>query len=216
MKIENLNLSYNENVIFSNFNLDIEDGKITTILGLSGVGKTTLLKCVSGLIKSNITPINSSFVFQEDRLISHLTVYQNLALIGYNEKDIKNGLERFGLIAKINEYPNHLSGGEKQRVNILRAFLKNSNLCLFDEPFSSLDILKKLDLLSLLKEEQLGKKKTFLYITHDIEESLLISDRIVVLGKNKILLDLSLPSTTCLRDYGSMQNERELLINSLK
>lgn len=215
MKIENLNFSYDKSLIFSNFNLDIEDGKITTVLGKSGVGKSTLLKCVSGVLKSNITPFNSSFVFQEDRLLSHLTVFENLYLIGYNKEEILKGLQNFKIIDKLNFYPNQLSGGEKKRVNILRAILKDCNLCLLDEPFSSLDLSIKLELLKLVKTFQVHKEKTLIYVTHDVEESLLISDRVVVLDKNSIKLDLSLPREKTLRNYGSLTNERTQIINAL-
>ncbi len=215
MKIENLNFSYEKTPIFSNFNLDIEDGKITTILGKSGVGKTTLLKCIAGIEKSNLSPVNVSFVFQEDRLISHLTIFENLSLMGYDKQDILDGLEKFGLLDKANSYPKKLSGGEKKRINILRAFLKDCDICLLDEPFSSLDLSLKIELLTLLKNIQASKNKTLLYITHDVEESLLISDRIMVLDNNSIKLDLSLTPANSLRNYGSLVKEREKIINSL-
>ena len=91
MKIENLTFSYGENQIFNNFNLDIENNKTTAILGKSGVGKTTLLKIISGLIETehkHNEPV--AFAFQEDRLIPHLTVKQNLTLVTSSEQEITN------------------------------------------------------------------------------------------------------------------------------
>ena len=166
MKIENLNVEYDNRIIFSAFNLDILDGEVTCMLGSSGVGKTTLLQHITS--KAQQENKNVAIAFQEPRLLKHLTVFENLKLIGYDEKDIVNVLEKIGLEKHIHAYPNHLSGGEKQRVNFARAFLSESDILLLDEPFFSLDVKLKIRLIKLLQEEK--AQKTIVFVTHDVEE----------------------------------------------
>ena len=121
MKLQNLTFGYGEKLIFNDFNLDIEKGKITAILGRSGVGKTTLLSLISGIIPSQYQiKVPTAIAFQDDKLIPHLTVKQNLTLVGISDSEIDSALCEFNLDG--NAYPNKLSGGEKGRVNVLRAF----------------------------------------------------------------------------------------------
>ena len=213
MKIENLTFGYGKNLIFNDFNLGIEKGKITAILGRSGVGKTTLLSLISGIIPSKYQiKVPTAIAFQDDKLIPHLTVKQNLALVGINTNEIDNALKEFNLDG--NAYPNKLSGGEKGRVNVLRAFLANKELVLLDEPFSSLDINLKLKLIKMTADLQAKSGATIIFVTHDIEEALLLSHRVVVLGDNKINLDLTLDNEPANRNYGENQKERQKIINS--
>lgn len=216
MKIENLTFSYGENQIFNNFNLDIENNKTTAILGKSGVGKTTLLKIISGLIETehkHNEPV--AFAFQEDRLIPHLTVKQNLTLVTSSEQEITNYLKECDLLDKINAYPSKLSGGEKQRLNLIRAFLSNRKVILLDEPFSSLDLHLKLKLISQTITMQEKTNSTLVFVTHDIEEALLLSHRVVVIDNGKIKLDLMLDNSPKNRSYGSLNSERQKIIEAL-
>ena len=210
MRIENLNVKYGDKVVFSNFNLDVLDGEITCVLGSSGVGKTTLLKHIASVSKSQNKKV--AFVFQEPRLIEHLTVFENLKLIGYSENLIKNALEKLGLKDKIYSYPNHLSGGEKQRVNFARAILFDSDILLLDEPFSSVDVKLKVSLIKLLLEEK--KNKTIVFVTHDIDEALMFSNRVILLKNNEISVDLTIETSVNEREYGKSNREREILLNS--
>ena len=112
MKIENLTFGYSEKLIFDNFNIKFEKGKITAVLGRSGVGKTTLLNLISGIIPSKYkikTP--TAIAFQDDKLIPHLTVKENLTLVGISDLDIENSLKKCDMQDKLNAYPNALSGG---------------------------------------------------------------------------------------------------------
>lgn len=216
MKIKNLTFSYGENQIFNNFNLDIENNKTTAILGKSGVGKTTLLKIISGLIETehkHNEPV--AFAFQEDRLIPHLTVKQNLTLVTSSEQEITNYLKECDLLDKINAYPSKLSGGEKQRLNLIRAFLSNRKVILLDEPFSSLDLHLKLKLISQTVTMQEKTNSTLVFVTHDIEEALLLSHRVVVIDNGKIKLDLMLDNSPKNRSYGSLNSERQKIIEAL-
>ena len=210
MKIENLNVSYDNRIIFSQFNLDILDDEVTCILGNSGVGKTTLLRHITSKAQQENKKV--AIAFQEPRLFSHLTVFENLKLIGYGEKEIVSVLEKIGLENHVHAYPNKLSGGEKQRVNFARAFLSECDLLLLDEPFFSLDVKLKIRLIKLLKEEK--AQKTIVFVTHDIDEALMISDRIVLLKDGAIALDYRLDNDNKPKEYGKSTKEREILLNA--
>ena len=215
MKIKNLTFGYGNNLIFKDFNLEIESDKITAILGRSGVGKTTLLNLISGIIPSTVKADKKvAIAFQDDKLIPHLTVKENLTLVGICERNIENALEEFDLKDKLNAYPNTLSGGEKQRINVLRAFLSNRELILLDEPFSSLDISLKLKLIKMTALLQEKSNATIIFVTHDIEEALMLSNRIIVLGDNEIKLDLEVDGNPTTRNYGENIIERQKIINT--
>ncbi len=214
MKIENLNVSYADNKVFENFNLDINSGEITCVLGPSGAGKTTLLNAISGLISSDIKKVKTSYVFQEPSLINAISVYKNLALVCDCEKEILSLLEKVSLLDKKNEKPCNLSGGEKQRVNLARAVLFNGDIWLFDEPFSSLDIKLKLSLYRLFLSLWERDKKPCIFVTHDIEEALLIAGRIIVLDDGKITLDMKVDKPYP-REYGALDSERKILLSAI-
>lgn len=210
MKIENLNVEYGNKVIFSNFNLEISEGEVTCILGNSGVGKTTLTRHIAAKAQREHKKV--AVAFQEPRLFEHLTVLENLKLIGYGEKEIFTVLEKIGLENNAHSYLNHLSGGEKQRVNFARAFLSEAELLLLDEPFFSLDVKLKLRLINLLIQEKTGK--TIVFVTHDIDEALMLSNRIILLKEGKIALDYAVNKASYDREYGKMNKEREILLNA--
>lgn len=216
MKIENLTFGYGNNLIFNNFNLQLSGGKITAILGKSGVGKTTLLNVISGLIPSSFkSDKKSSIAFQDDKLIPHLTVKENLKLVGITEKEIETALLEFDVLDKINCYPNKLSGGERQRVNVIRAFLSKRDLILLDEPFSSLDIHLKLKLIKMTNRLQAKNNNTVIFVTHDVEEALLLANRILVLDDGKITLDVTLDDEPLNRNYGDLNEYRQKIITAL-
>ncbi len=214
MKIENLTFGYSQNLIFDGFNIEFNKGEITAILGRSGVGKTTLLNVISGIIPSkHQVKKPTAIAFQDDKLIPHLTVKQNLLLVGINNSVIEKSCKDFNL--NENAYPNTLSGGEKQRVNVLRAFLSNKELVLLDEPFSSLDINLKLKLIKMTAELQAENNSTVIFVTHDIEEALMLSNRVIVLGDNKINLDISINGEPTQRNYGENASERQKIVTAL-
>ncbi len=210
MKIRNLNVKYNEKVVFSNFNLDIIDGQITCLLGSSGVGKTTLLNNVLYVAKNN--DLKVSVAFQEPRLFNHLTVYENLKIMGYTEIKILDALKEVELENCAKKYPSQLSGGEKQRVNFARALLGEFDLLLLDEPFSSLDVKLKISLINLLISKT--KNKTVIFVTHDIDEALALANTIILVKNGTILLNLPITKSVKDRVYGKLDTEREILINA--
>ena len=183
---------FDENIIFDNFNLKIEDNEITTILGPSGCGKTTLLKIISGLdqdYEGDILGIDLSkisFIFQEPRLLNWKSVYDNIAFVTDNEPVIDEALRLVDLEEEKDLYPKNLSGGMKQRVAIARAFAYPSKLLLMDEGFTGLDLKIKLELIDYFIKIWEKDQKTVIHITHDIDEALLLSDRVIQFSSNPI------------------------------
>lgn len=191
IEIKNLSKSYANVQVYKDFNLNLSDGQITCLLGSSGSGKTTLLNAVAGLTpyEGSITELKCSYIFQTPRLIPNLTVYGNLALICRDEDRIISILDRVGLKEKAKSYPVNLSGGEAQRVAIARAFLHESDILLMDEPFASLDLKIKKQIIELFFEIWREDGRTVLAVTHDVDEAATIAQRIVVLSKGRIVSD---------------------------
>ena len=193
IQLKNINKSYGKNTVYQNFNLDIEKGKITAILGESGSGKTTLLNILSNLTEYQGEVIgvekNVAFVFQKDRLISNLTVGDNLRLVNPN-LDVVKTLEEYSILEKINDYPKTLSGGQARRLAIARAFSVNAKTVLMDEPFINLDVKLKFHLIQKIKSKQKTDNGTIIVVTHDVKEAVSIADRIIVLSDGKISLDV--------------------------
>lgn len=191
ISINNISFSYTDSQIFKNFNLEISTGEVTTILGPSGCGKTTLLSMISGIIKPDngevIYPKNQklSSIFQEHRLLPWMNVLDNVlfTMDNGNDDNIKRSfhyLKKMGLKDHLNKYPNQLSGGMAQRVSIARAFSYPSNTILMDEPFKGLDLQLKLNIINLFNSIWSEDSRTGVFVTHDIIESLLIGDKIII------------------------------------
>jgi NitT/TauT family transport system ATP-binding protein len=191
MVIKNLCKSYGDNKVYDNFNLEIEEGKITCILGESGSGKTTLLNIIARLtpFEGEVENVTASYIFQTPRLVPNLTVLQNLKLIEKDEGKIESILKAVGLDDKKDSYTKTLSGGQAQRAAISRAFLYKSDIILMDEPFSSLDLKLKIKIMDLFLSLQKGDKRTALFVTHDVDEAVYLADRIIILRGGKIICD---------------------------
>lgn len=214
IKIDNLTVRYGKNTVYENFNLDIEERGITCILGESGCGKTTLLNAVAGLIgyDGEITEKSVSYVFQSPRLVPNLTVEGNLKFTGADGESAARMLERAGLKDKMKSYPAQLSGGEAQRVSLVRAFLKKADVLLMDEPFSSLDLKTKISVMEIFKELQTGGERSVVFVTHDIDEALYLADRIIVMRGGSILSDLQNENKG---EFGANSPLRETIIKTL-
>lgn len=215
ISIKNLSKSYGGNAVYKNFDLDIQEGKVLCILGESGCGKTTLLNVLAGLTdySGEVPTLKTSYVFQSPRLVPNLTVGGNLKLIGAEDSDIENMLTSVGLSGYENRYPRQLSGGQAQRVSLCRAFLFKSDIMFLDEPFSSLDLKLKISAMQVFLKLREERPVTTLFVTHDIEEALYLSDRIIVLKDGGICGDFE---NTRLSSYGGQSPLRlaltELLI----
>ena len=199
ISIRKLNKSYGNEEVFKNFNIDFHDEKVNCIIGRSGCGKSTLLNIIAGLTEiqsgeiQGVSLSDISYIFQEDRLIEWLTVKENLELAlkkyydnsAIDEK-INELLELMGICDIKNKYPNSLSGGMKQRVNIARAFGKPSKVILMDEPFKSLDYKLKYTIIDEFKTLLNKEKRMVILVTHDLDEAIYFQGNICYF--NELLL----------------------------
>ncbi|MGL4533646.1 MAG: ABC transporter ATP-binding protein [Fusobacteriaceae bacterium] len=207
---KNLEKKYGENVIFKNIDFNIKHGEFVTLLGPSGCGKSTLLRCLAGLNPTddgdiyidgeNVTAKSPKergigMVFQNYALFPNMTVAKNISF-GLEmkkmkkdeiDKKVKEVLKLVHLEEKEHFYPDQLSGGQKQRVAIARSLAVEPKILLLDEPLSALDAKVRKSLRDQLKEIQKKMKITTIFVTHDQEEALTISDRIFVMDKGKIV-----------------------------
>ena len=174
VSFKNVSFSYGKKKILNDFSLCIKDGERICLFAPSGFGKTTILRLIMGLEtarKGNIDGIKDkkiSAVFQEDRLIPHKTVYENLELFG-NEEKIKEALAALGISDTVNLYPAELSGGMARRVAIARALIRDADIYLFDEPFNGIDKENLMKTAEFIFEKTKGK--TFIVITHSRDEA---------------------------------------------
>lgn len=227
--------------ILKNINLEIRDGEFTCLLGPSGCGKSSLLGLIAGFVKTSsgqllmkgqkITrpDINRTLVFQEYALFPWLNVIENVAFgLKYQ---IKNKEERFaqaskylrmvGLIDHAKDSISQLSGGMKQRVAIARAFAVKPDLLLMDEPFGALDDQSRSNMQKLITEIWSELKTTIVFVTHSIDEALLLADRIIIMGKSsdksghgEIKADINIKSSRP-RSLSELSNYRVQVLNAL-
>ena len=209
IKIENLSKSFGEKVVLDNINLDIKRGEFVTLLGPSGCGKTTLLRMLAGFASPdqgtitmeeqnilNVPPhlrqLNT--VFQRYALFPHLNVYENIAfglkLKKVASKEIESRVRKALKMVSMTDYEdrdvNSLSGGQQQRVAIARAIVNRPKVLLLDEPLAALDLKMRKDMQMELKQMHEALGITFIYVTHDQEEALTLSDTVVVMSEGKI------------------------------
>ena len=215
LQIRHLSKSYGDTQILQNINLDIYDGEFLTLLGPSGCGKTTLLRLIGGFELPNAgslqlegvdiaglpaekRPINT--VFQQYALFPHMNVYDNIAyglkLKGVPKTEIdqrvREALAMVQLDHTINRRPQDLSGGQQQRIAIARAVVNRPKMLLLDEPLSALDAKLREQMQSELKRLQRELSITFVFVTHDQQEALSMSDRIAVM-KNGVFQQIDTP-----------------------
>jgi len=200
---------YGDNVIIPDLNLQIEDGEFFTLLGPSGCGKTTLLRMIAGFntieggefyfndnLINELEPSrrNIGMVFQNYAIFPHLTVRANVEFglnnRDYSKKDIGPLADKFLKLMQIYEYrdrmPENLSGGQQQRVALARALVIAPDVLLMDEPLSNLDAKLRLEMRQAIRDMQKEVGITTVYVTHDQEEAMAISDRIAVMNLGEI------------------------------
>ncbi|WP_238915356.1 ABC transporter ATP-binding protein [Clostridium sp. YIM B02555] len=201
INIRNLNKAYGSEQIFKNFNIEFSGDNINCIVGKSGCGKSTLLNIIAGLIDIQGGEINGaalsdiSYIFQEDRLIEWLNVKENLELTlkKYFDSSILGAkidevLELVGIYDIKNKYPNELSGGMRQRINIARAFGKPSKIILMDEPFKSLDYKLKYTIIDEFKNLLNKEKRMVILVTHDLDEAIYFQGNIFVFSNKPVII----------------------------
>jgi phospholipid/cholesterol/gamma-HCH transport system ATP-binding protein len=217
IKFNNVSFYRGSRCIYDDISLTIPNGKITTILGPSGAGKTTILQLVSGLIKpysgtidvEGYTIYNKTterqfavirkkmgFLFQSSALFTHMNVYDNIAFpirknTNLSESLIKDivlmKLQAVGLSYTVDMMPNELSGGMARRVALSRAIALDPSIIMYDEPFTGQDPVSFNKLLKLIKTINESLKVTSIIVSHDIEESMSISDHIIIVADKKVL-----------------------------
>ena len=189
LKISDVEKHFGDVNVLQNLSMEAAREEIVCIVGPSGCGKSTLLNIVSGLIEPSGGKVinnsrNTSYVFQEDRLLPWKDVYQNIHIV--NKKSSRAScmelIEKVGLKGFEGFYPAELSGGMRQRCSIARAFNYEADLLLMDEPFKSLDYNLRIGMIHYLLTLWNNTQKTILFVTHEIDEALLLGDRIILLS----------------------------------
>ena len=228
--------SYGDNKVLGDIHLHLADGELVCLLGVSGVGKTTLFNVLSGLLAPDSGTVELadgeggfrdisgqtgqlSYMLQKDMLLPHKTIQDNVALplvlrgkpLREARKTASSYFEQFGLEGTEKKYPAQLSGGMRQRAALLRTWLCGNRVALLDEPFSALDTLTRTSVqewyLKVMEEIRLST----LFITHDIDEAILLSDRIYIMkGRPAVLSDEITIATPRPRDRDYMLSEEFL------
>ncbi len=210
LQLKNINKFYGSSHILKEISFDLKDGEFLTLLGPSGCGKTTILRCIAGLEAINSGDIllngasikdlpankrNVNTVFQSYALFPHLNVYDNVAYgprvkKTMNERELKTRVADFLELVQMSGYEermtHQLSGGQRQRIAIARALINEPDILLLDEPLGALDLKLRKYMQTELAHLQKQAKTAFVYVTHDQEEALNMSDRIIVLNNGKI------------------------------
>lgn len=224
LTIKNLEKSFNDVMALNDISLEVQEGEFCSLLGASGSGKTTLLRVIAGFESPdkgsleingrnlNFLPIanrNIGMVFQNYALFPHMSVRENVAFglemqklkkIDINTR-VNEALKLVDLRNEATRFPNQLSGGQQQRVALARAIVIKPSLLLMDEPLGALDKNLRKEMQAQIKELHKNINATIIYVTHDQEEAMYLSDRIVLLDQGKII-----QSGTCKELYSSPKN----------
>ncbi len=204
LQVNQVSKSFGNETVIKNITLELKKGEIVSLLGISGSGKTTLFNIISGLSMpdtgqvllngEDITgkPGQVSYMLQKDLLLPYRTILDNVALPlmvrGMKKKEARQQAEnyflQFGLSGTEKKYPCQISGGMKQRAALLRTYLFSEKVALLDEPFSALDMLTKSTVHEWYLDVMEKIKLSTLFVTHDIDEAILLSDRIYLLTGN--------------------------------
>lgn len=200
IKIKNLNKTFNDKLILKNINLEVNKKDIISLIGPSGGGKSTLLRCLIGLENIDSGEIicdrnKMGMVFQSFNLFPHMTAVENImeSLVIVEKKSREEAkkiaislLEKVGLKERINSYPKTLSGGEKQRVAIARALAKNPEILLFDEPTSALDPEMVKEVLKVIENLKNTSDIAMIIVSHEMEFVKNVSTRIIKIEEGEI------------------------------
>lgn len=223
VRVRDLSRRFGHRTVLDSIDVDIAAGEFVALLGRSGSGKSTLLRALAGLdrdIEGRIdVPEKRSVAFQDSRLLPWQKVLDNVTLGLRGDEPTGRAaaaLDEVGLAGREKSWPKELSGGEQQRVSLARALVREPELLLADEPFGALDALTKVKMHRLLHELLDRHRPAVLLVTHDIDEALLLADRILVLDEGRISTDIRIttphPRTT---DSTELSELRHSLLEAL-
>ena len=244
LEFNNVSFKYsnaNENII-NNLSFKINQGDFVSIIGSSGCGKSTIFRLITSLEKplsgnisikeENIKDLKSpiGYMPQKDLLLPWRTILENVCLPleiqgiskTKSKKDSEELLTRFNLYDYKDKFPKDLSGGMKQRISFIRTLLTGSEILLLDEPFSALDAITRLSLQEWILEQWKKYKKTILFITHDVDEAMFLSNKIFVVNENpitklkKIDINLEYPRNRKMLETQEFLNLKDNLIEELR
>ncbi|MFF5756186.1 ABC transporter ATP-binding protein [Streptomyces longwoodensis] len=222
VRLEGLTRSFEGRTVLDGVDLEIPAGQFVALLGHSGSGKSTLLRAVAGLDhevtgSGRLTaPERVSVVFQDSRLLPWRRILPNVVL-GLDGKDAEErgraALAEVGLAGRERAWPSELSGGEAQRAALARSLVREPELLLADEPFGALDALTRIRMHALLRELWKRHRPSVLLVTHDVDEAIVLADRVLVLDHGRIGLDLTVdrPHPRSYRDPLLSEYRTELL-----
>lgn len=201
LKVENVSCSFESQVILEKMNMEVSEGEFVSILGPSGCGKSTLLNIIAGLVKADLGEIfvdgvpvcgiseHFAYMPQQDLLFPWKSILDNVCLYGRINGDLegakakaRESFEKFGLGGYEDKYPLQLSGGMRQRAAFLRTALCKADVLLLDEPFGALDVITRGDMQDWLLNIRRDLGRTMVLVTHDIDEAIYLSDRVLVLS----------------------------------
>ena len=223
--VHGLTRAFGDQQVLEDLELQIEDGEFVAMLGRSGSGKSTLLRVLAGLdgqVTGSVrVPRSRAVVFQNPRLLPWRRALANVTFAlpdaGPDAPSRiargRSALDEVGLTEKTKAWPLSLSGGEAQRVSLARALVREPDLLLLDEPFGALDALTRLKMYGLLHELWSRRHMAVLHVTHDVDEAILLADRVVVLSGGRVSLDrrVELPFPRTRSDDGFDDLRRALL-----
>jgi len=205
LNLRGLTKRYGGRTVLDAVNLKIEPGEFVAVVGRSGCGKSTLLRAIAGLERPDAGSVNIGgagagagggapevrMMFQDARLLPWKTVLQNVAL------GLADGLERsraalasVGLLDRADDWPAALSGGQRQRVALARALVHEPQLLLLDEPLGALDALTRIEMQGLIESLWTARGFTAVLVTHDVQEAVVLADRILLVEQGRLALDL--------------------------
>ncbi|MCW2606675.1 MAG: putative transporter ATPase subunit [Frankiales bacterium] len=201
VRVQGLSRAFGDDVVLDGVDLELRRGEVVALVGRSGSGKSTLLRALAGLDRDHegtaVVDGTRAVAFQEPRLLPWKRVLANVAL-GLSGPDPRGraraALAEVGLEHRLDAWPLTLSGGEAQRVSLARALVREPDLLLLDEPFGALDALTRLSAHELLARLQRAHGFAVLLVTHDVEEAVLLADRVLVLDEGHLARELAVPS----------------------
>lgn len=198
--LKNISKSFDEMEILRKINIEVKEGELVSILGPSGSGKSTIFNILTNLINSDRGEVevngDLSYMYQKDMMVPWKKVIDNIGIPlifkGNSKKnareEVKKHIDEFGLNGFEYKYPSQLSGGMKQRANFLKTYLTSNDIMLLDEPFGALDSITRRKMQKWLLDLTKEINSTILLITHDIEEAILLSNRIYIISEKPAII----------------------------